>query len=122
MRPHIYFQWDNDIGPLLVFQLSGKKYILCICHRKKDRSIKFFGLEKVLCSRCMGILFGFTTGIGLSIIKFQIPPFFAIVLIIPLIVDGFTQLFNLRESNNTIRLISGFLFGVALIPLFSLMY
>ncbi|RPI37830.1 MAG: DUF2085 domain-containing protein [Methanoregulaceae archaeon] len=35
----------------------------CFCHRRKDRSIWFFGREKVLCSRCLGILLGGTAGL-----------------------------------------------------------
>jgi len=38
----------------------------------------------------------------------------AVALIIPTFLDGLTQLFGFRESNNTLRFLSGFLAGVGL--------
>ena len=38
----------------------------------------------------------------------------AIILLIPSAIDGFTQLFEYRESNNTLRLITGILGGLGL--------
>ena len=37
------------------------------------------------------------------------------ILLIPVSIDGFTQLFDLRESNNTLRFITGFIGGIGLI-------
>ena len=80
----------------------------------KDRSIWFFGLEKILCSRCLGILIGGTIGLILVINKYQIEIIWSVLLILPLIIDGFSQALKYRESNNVIRLITGFLFGLGL--------
>lgn len=40
-----------------------------------------------------------------------IPTIVAVLFMIPMLVDGFTQNFNRRESTNTLRITTGFLFG-----------
>jgi uncharacterized membrane protein len=93
-----------------------KKFGLCFCHHRPDRSIWFFGLEKYLCARCFGIILGF--GLALIINQWRsFDLFIAFFLIIPLLLDGFTQAFGLRESNNLLRLITGVLMGFAIPPL-----
>ena len=42
---------------------------------------------------------------------------FAVLFLIPAAIDGFTQYFELRESNNTLRLITGLCGGLGLIIL-----
>jgi uncharacterized membrane protein len=108
---------DEQLGPILYIQIRNRKYGLCFCHRKKDRAIIFLGLENYLCSRCLGLLFGGILGILLLGIRVEISLVFVILLMIPMLLDGFLQLFYLRESNNFIRLITGFGFGLSL-PLF----
>jgi uncharacterized membrane protein len=108
------YNWDKEIGPILFITIYNKKYGLCFCHRRKDRSVKFYGLENYLCSRCMGLLFGGILGILLMWIRIEISIFLLILLMSPLIIDGFLQLFSIRESNNFIRLITGFGLGLSL--------
>jgi len=110
----IKIEWDNNIGPVLLLNIKNHNFGFCFCHKIKDRSIWFFGLEKVLCSRCLGILLGGTIGLILVINKYQIEIIWSVLLILPLIIDGFLQALQYRESNNTLRLITGFLFGVGL--------
>jgi uncharacterized membrane protein len=43
---------------------------------------------------------------------------FAVAFMLPLIVDGLTQLVGYRESNNQLRLLTGVLFGIATNMLF----
>lgn len=83
----------------------------CFCHRRKDRSIWFFGREKVLCSRCLGILLGGTAGLLCVICHEQIDPVWSLLLLLPMVIDGFLQLFHTRESTNAVRLVTGFMFG-----------
>jgi len=45
------------------------------------------------------------------------PLFICILLLIPLVVDGMTQLMKLRMSNNPLRLITGTLFGIGYVLL-----
>ncbi|WP_372960178.1 DUF2085 domain-containing protein [Methanoregula sp.] len=105
---------DEQLGPIMYIQIRNRRYGLCFCHRRKDRTINFFGLENYLCSRCMGLMFGGILGILLMWIRIEIPLILLILLMIPMLIDGFLQLFSLRESNNFIRLITGFGFGLAL--------
>ena len=106
-----YF-WDKKIGPVLIVNIHDKIFGLCLCHRKPERSIAFFGLERYLCARCLGLLFGGTLGLVLNQFNFFIPLFFSLILLIPLLIDGFSQAFQMRESNNRLRVVTGFLFGL----------
>lgn len=110
----LWVSWEKSIGPMLHFHFLQKHFCLCFCHHDPKRSIRFFGLEKFLCSRCMGILFGSVAGFGLQILQFHIPPIITIFCIAPLLIDGFTQAFGLRESNNYFRIITGFLCGIGI--------
>jgi uncharacterized membrane protein len=114
MAQLIKFRWDKQIGPIVSLQIFNKQFAFCACHRLPERSIKFFGLEKFFCSRCLGILFGGFIGFLFIIFNFHIPISYAIILMIPLIVDGLTQAAGMRESSNLLRLVTGLLFGFAL--------
>lgn len=110
----IQIRWDKRIGPVLSLTYKGKTAGLCFCHRNPERTIWCFGLERFFCSRCLGILFGGLLGIALDIMGF-VPHFLpSVILCCPLIIDGFTQAGGFRESNNWLRLFSGFLFGIGL--------
>ncbi|NQU79744.1 DUF2085 domain-containing protein [Candidatus Woesearchaeota archaeon] len=110
----IKFTMDDMMGPVVYLTIFNKKFALCSCHRKTERSMWFFGLEKYLCSRCLGILLG---GLIASFIHFYGLHFsllFSLVLTIPLFIDGFSQSLGYRESNNSLRIITGILFGLAI--------
>jgi len=115
MTQRINFNWDNQIGPILSLYIFDRKLSLCACHRLPERSIKCFGLEKYFCSRCLGILFGGIIGFIFTSLGFHIPISYAIILVIPLIVDGMSQAAGMRKSTNLLRLVTGILFGFALI-------
>ncbi|WP_116591258.1 DUF2085 domain-containing protein [Methanobrevibacter thaueri] len=92
-----------------------------ICHRRPERSFHIKGHQFPVCARC--------TGFYISVILYCIYAFFnyidysmqflifAVLLLIPAAIDGFTQYFELRESNNTLRLITGLCGGLGLIIL-----
>ena len=89
-----------------------------ICHRKPERSFVISGHQFPVCARC--------TGFYITLILYFIYTYFffvdysvflivlAIILLIPAILDGTTQLFSLRESNNTLRFITGLFGGLGL--------
>jgi uncharacterized membrane protein len=84
-----------------------------ICHQMPERSFKYKGRQFPLCARCTGIFIGYFTFpiFQLQIIK---PSLLLIILLsIPMFVDSITQSMNYRESNNILRVITGFLFGAA---------
>jgi uncharacterized membrane protein len=91
-----------------------KIYSIPLCHGLPDRTIYFRNRAFPLCARCTGTLIGVFT---LPIFHMEIisPSMVLIVLFAsPAIVDAFTQLRGGRESNNKLRLITGFLLGVSL--------
>ena len=79
----------------------------------------YFENEFPVCARCTGF---YISGIATIILinLFPIPYslttlLLGIILLIPCAIDGFTQLFDMRESNNTLRFITGILGGIGLI-------
>ena len=96
-----------------------------ICHRKPERSFFYKGRQFPVCARCTGF---YISGIASIILLNFIPvPYslttllIGILLLIPCAIDGFTQLFEMRESNNILRLITGLLGGVGLILVYEMM-
>jgi len=110
------FFWDKKIGPIFIISINNRDFGLCLCHRMKERSIRFFGLEKYLCARCLGLLLGGIIGILIFYLNFIVMPIFGFLCLIPMLIDGFSQALRLRESTNELRLITGFLFGFGMIP------
>jgi uncharacterized membrane protein len=102
---------ENHIGPILYITIKNRTFGFCLCHRKKDRSFHFLGLENFLCSRCLGSLIGGLCAIILGFQGYVFPIFWSIIFVIPLIFDGLSQIFYNRESTNTIRFITGLLSG-----------
>ena len=95
------------------------KYSKILCHRIPERSFHFRNHQFPVCARCTGFYTGlavfliynyfFTVHYSLTLL------IMSIILIIPAAADGFTQLFGLRESNNNLRFITGFIGGIGLI-------
>lgn len=111
-------KWETEIGPIFYLYFKKYKIGLCFCHRRKDRSIWFFGLEKIFCARCLGIFLGGLIAVVIYKNSIILPSSYAIVCIIPLVVDGLIQGFFQRESNNYLRLLTGGLFGIGFLMLF----
>lgn len=90
------------------------------CHARPDRSFYFRGKQFPICARCTGELVGMLSGIPI-VICFGCPSFWvALLMMLPLVVDGFTQRLTAYESTNMRRLFTGILFGIAFI--FMLIY
>jgi len=88
------------------------------CHAKPERSFHFGGKQFPICARCTGELVGMITGIPITVI-WGYPSFiFVLLMMFPLILDGFLQKLTTYESNNFLRLITGILFGIAFIFVF----
>jgi uncharacterized membrane protein len=118
-RLHFFYTWESEIGPVFTIQFKKSNYSFCFCHHMKERTFPFFGLEKYFCSRCLGIIFGLLI---MSLLLFfykslQINIFFGFLMMLPLILDGGTQFFNFRTSNNFLRFCTGILFcmGIGII-------
>ena len=90
-----------------------------LCHQRPDRSFFYKGHQFPLCARCTGLVIGTIFYVTYS---FLIPIHYSyhllllsIVLHIPYIADGTTQYLGLRESNNTLRFVTGFIGAIGLI-------
>jgi len=92
-----------------------------ICHRIPERTFKIRNWYFPVCTRCLGIyisgifliIYGLFSTIYLNITIILL----AILLIIPMFLDGITQLLGIRNSNNKLRFVTGFLAGFGLIIL-----
>ncbi|PWW30183.1 putative membrane protein [Cytobacillus oceanisediminis] len=88
------------------------------CHRKPERSMHFRGRQFPICYRCMFILAGYTAIIPFAFYAeaFSSPAFIigGILLNIPMLLDGFTQIKKWRVSNNLVRSLTGLLSGVGM--------
>ena len=88
-----------------------------MCHGIPERCIEVFGVPMPICARCVGIYLGLLAGLA----AFWLVPFvteramrvMAFIAVTPLAIDGFTQLFGLRESTNPLRLSTGIIAGLA---------
>jgi len=87
------------------------------CHGIPERCLTLWNVPMPICARCTAIY----AGLALSFLAFLLLPrlreslarwiLFAAVL--PLAIDGLTQLANLRVSNNPLRMETGLLAGIA---------
>lgn len=89
-----------------------------ICHRKPERSFHIKGHQFPVCARCTGFYIALIIYFTYTYFNYvDYNPFIlvsAIILLIPTAIDGLTQFFEYRESNNTLRLITGLLGGLGL--------
>ena len=93
---------------------------LVSCHRMPSRSFFFRGKQFPVCARCTGTYLGFLSA---PLFIFDVIYFnwlWSILLILPTVIDGLTQAYMNRESNNILRLITGLMYGVGLMSLASL--
>ena len=93
---------------------------LVICHRRKDRTLKWSGKYLPVCARCTGLCLGLFVGLILGAflrfyfnVEFTLHLLaFSILIMLPTIIDGTIQYYKPRESTNFIRLTTGFIGGV----------
>lgn len=81
------------------------------CHRIPERCLHIKGKPMPLCTRCFAILLGYLFVPFMLLFK-GLPLYLPIALSIPMIIDGFTQKWNWRQSNNFLRFWTGLLFGI----------
>ena len=85
------------------------------CHQIAERSYFLNGNQMPFCARDLGIFFGIAVAVGLlTFYRIKINPLFVIIALIPIGIDGGLQLVTNYESNNVLRLMTGFLAGAAL--------
>lgn len=106
-----------------------------VCHQIPERTLHFGKIFMPVCSRCSGIYIGFLVSIIFLFLTFRkkesdLPPVyvmvFAAVFILSTIADSILSYFGVYQTNNTLRLITGYLFGagiaVIIYPIFVYQY
>ncbi len=88
------------------------------CHRRSNRSFFYKGKQFPICARCTGELAGMICAIFGCYFLINIHICVWVALLCPLIIDGVIQAKTKYESTNTRRVITGFLFGMALMMIF----
>lgn len=87
------------------------------CHCRDDRSFHYHGEKFPICARCTGELVGMICSI-FSCFFFRTTIPVALLLMLPLIIDGFVQHLTSYESTNPRRFVTGLLFGYGLVMFF----
>jgi len=120
---------DSVLAPFLESKMISESYYFYsilrnFCHQLPSRCLWVFGSNMGLCSRCFGIFLGiFFVGIYSGIKKkIQFNWKVSIVFVIPLLIDGITQAIGLRHSDNLLRFVTGFLFGLGIGSIFYPLY
>ena len=101
-------------------KLTNTKVTYVSCHRKPERSFFWKGKQFPVCARCTGIHIGY---LAFPLFLFGIIRFnwwIAILLMAPTIIDGLTQAYFNRESNNILRVTTGLMAGIGAMSLVSL--
>jgi uncharacterized membrane protein len=85
------------------------------CHQLANRSFFINGNQMPFCSRDVGLFIGLAVGAGVAtFIRYRINPVLALAGLVPIAIDGGTQMLTDYESTNTLRLATGVVAGVAL--------
>ena len=87
------------------------------CHQMAERSYFICGYQFPVCARCTGIMIGYITAIIMIIKKVKISIKKAILLLLPVSIDGGIQYVTSYESKNVRRTITGFISGIGVIYL-----
>jgi len=90
------------------------------CHRIPERSFFWKGKQFPVCARCTGIHVGYLTFPFFLFSVFELNMWWTIALILPTFIDGVTQAFYQRKSNNFIRVTTGLLGGIGFMSFVSI--
>ena len=90
------------------------------CHCRSDRSFFYRGKQFPICARCTGELIGILCALPCFVL-FSVPSWkTCLFLMLPLLLDGCAQKLTSYQSGNLRRLVTGVLFGYALVGLVSI--
>ena len=95
---------------LLWMQLGAKTG----CHQRPDRSFFYKGYQFPVCARCTGVFIGYILAM-LSFKFVAVGYMFCVVINIPMLIDGCTQLLRIRESNQMLRVTTGIMSGYGIL-------
>ena len=86
-----------------------------ICHRRPERSFFYKNHQFPVCARCTGFYLGLIAYLIMDKLYDINSLALSVIFIMPTLIDGLTQEFSPRESNNILRVTTGFIGGIGLI-------
>lgn len=87
------------------------------CHQLPERSLYIKGKQFPVCARCTGAFLGYAFGgILFFFVRFKIWVSFLFCAV--MFIDWLIQYLGIAQSNNTRRVITGFLCGIGLIQIY----
>ena len=109
----LFCTWAIAHGASMRWRLAFRLF----CHGIPERCFHLWGVPMPICARCTAI-YG---GLAISLVVFFLLPRMSelaarvvlVIAVLPLAVDGLTQLARLRESTNGLRSATGLLAGLA---------
>ena len=108
---------ERSIEPSLIYLITSHHPP---CQLNRTWKLNLFGHRFFICTRCLGQYAAFIVtaviGVieGLPVMDTWIISMIALLTVIPGVIDWFTQTMGWRESSNSIRVLTGWLFGTAL--------
>ncbi len=97
--------------------LQWRALFRIMCHGMVERSLELFGVPMPICARCVGIYAGMFLGIvafrAIPLLRERVMRRVAVAAVLPLAIDGLTQLAGSRESTNELRIATGIVAGMA---------
>jgi uncharacterized membrane protein len=121
----VYAESDNRMLFGLSMLAYNQGYKLSNCHQMPQRTLFVGDYPMPFCARDYGLYLGCLIGALLPFTRLRLPKFLAhplaaVAFMAPMAVDGVTQtILGLRESDNTLRVITGLLFGFGLVYMFA---
>lgn len=86
------------------------------CHGIPDRCLLLWGVPMPICARCTAIYIGLFVGLivfaAMPWMREEVLRIVMYAAVLPLAVDGITQLIHLRESTNALRFGTGLMAGL----------
>ena len=87
------------------------------CHGIPERCLHIWGVPMPICARCTAIYAGLAASLVVFFLLPRMTEFAArmvlMIAVMPLAIDGLTQLARLRQSTNPLRLATGLAAGIA---------
>lgn len=110
-----YLKSESMPGSIIAYALFSP-----VCHQLPSRSFFLFGYPLAVCSRCLGIYFGFLAGMALypflkGFSSLSLPKNRTFLLLsFPIVLDTIGNFFHIWSTSNWIRFATGFLWGCIL--------
>lgn len=105
-----------DAVPKAVYSIGDVE-----CHQIASRSLFLNANEMPFCARDLGLFIGLAGGLGfVTFFRYRVNPIVALLGLVPMGLDGGLQLVTDYESNNALRLATGFIAGLAMVLLIAL--